>query len=112
MSALRARMRREARARARNRWPVVPGVLPDVTDEWTQLAMAEAHEVLAPIPGTQVQIVWFEPDEGLDKVGRVFGVKARAVIAARLAEVGGPHPVVTFATRRPNGATGHVGEGT
>jgi hypothetical protein len=104
MSALRARMRREDRARARERWPVVPGVLPDVTDEWTRHALAEAHDVLPHVPGTQVSIIWFEPGEGLDKVELLFGPAAHAVVADKLdAEIrrGAPHPVVTFATRRP-----------
>ena len=62
--------------------PVCPGIIPDGSDEQLQRAMAEAHEVLARIPGTRVCVVHFPPIEGFERL-REIGYGEDAVTALR-----------------------------
>jgi len=104
VSNLRAQLRREQRAAGRDPdlLPAVPGVMPDRTQESIDWAMAEAHEVLAFVPHTQVAIAMFSPDEGLAIVDKYFGgADAVAQLSAHLDSIGGSEPTIVIASRLP-----------
>lgn len=67
--------------------PVCPGIIPDGSDEQLQRAMAEAHEVLARIPGTRVCVVHWPPIEGFERLRELgYGDEAIATLRAGLAD--------------------------
>jgi len=80
---------------------MIPGVIPVDTEEWRKRAMAEAHEVLAPLSNTSVTVWIFDRADGVKKVEELFGAGAAVVIAAKLA-TSGPAAAVTVAGRVPH----------
>jgi hypothetical protein len=101
----RAELRREARTREKLRTidpqvAVVPGVVPNGQPETLEVALAEAHDALPPIPGTRVELMTWEPTEGLLTVEHMFGSAAAHLLAGRLTAAG-PDALVVFAMRVP-----------
>ena len=67
--------------------PVCPGIIPDASEEQLQRALAEAHEVLPPIPGTRVCVVHFPPIEGFERLRQIgYGDQAIETMRGLLAE--------------------------
>jgi len=80
--------------------PVLPGIIPELTDEWKQLAMDQAHEDLPDIPGTQVVIHFFTLDEGYRRLAEAgWSDDQLAQLRVHAAEIGGPDPHMAIATR-------------
>ncbi len=102
----RAEHRRADRARAKGvvpiherTYPMSVGVLPDGSKEAIAQAMVEAHEILEPMPGTQVQVVTYpDREHGLKVVDGAFGPEAVAHIR-RLLDERGPSSVITVCMR-------------
>lgn len=108
--ATRAEHRRAARAAARHDYqvPIVPGLMPEDTPEWRQVAMDQAHEELPQIPGTKVVLYFFEYLAGLSKLRELYtttdgnGDAAVALIDGHRIKLGydPSTAIVTFATRQ------------
>jgi len=102
MSNLRAQLRRDARSAARpdRDMPAVPGVIPDRTQESIDRAMAEAHKVLPPVPGTQVVIALFDKPHGLNVVEQMFGLGGCRAVVDAFKRVRGTEPTIVIASRQ------------
>lgn len=82
--------------------PILPGVLPDLTDESQQRAMDQAHEDLPHIPGTQVRIFIVPLDDGPDRL-RELGYTPAQIDRwlEHVATVAGDDPHMVLSTRMP-----------
>lgn len=101
MSNLRAHNRRQKRDRDR-KVPVLPGIMPDRSDESKRAAMEQAHEELAPMNHSQVRIVIYSIDDGLKQCAALMGDNARDGLAAEVeARAYGPDAAIVFAMRMP-----------
>lgn len=87
---------------------MIPGVIPDRTKASTDQAMAVAHDVLHPMPNTQVCISLFTVEEGLRVASEIYGPDGVVALRVRAAQVGGDDPTIVFAYRAPH----HCGETT
>lgn len=95
------RQHRAAR-RIEPRYQFMPGVMPADTPEWRANAMVEAHEDLAPIPGTAVHVLILDRVEGLDTIAKAFGDHARTTVEDLL-ELHGPESIPIMCCRVPHG---------
>lgn len=93
------RIRRRLTTRDDELMPLVPGVIPNDSDEWKRRAMDEAHEVLPYIPDTRVAVGLIRPDAaGLALVEKVFGAEGLELVTGKLADYD-EHAWITLATR-------------
>lgn len=83
--------------------PVVPGVIPENTQEWRQTALDQAHEDLPEVPGTRVRVRVFTIGKGFASLA-ALGYSAarlsllRASVDRAIAD-GAPDPHIAVAFR-------------
>lgn len=80
--------------------PILPGIVPDLTEESKRRAMAQAHEDLPAIPGTQVRVLFMSIDDGLTRLASIGYTPEQLQQLRDQAElVGGDDPHMAVATR-------------
>lgn len=111
MSNRRAENRRAARGRARQRaddhfrhhdeYPILPGVIPELTDEMKERAMAQAHEDLPPMAGTRVSVLFYGYEEGVAALRELdYDDEKLNLLRDHSAEaLAGPDPHIVIAMR-------------
>lgn len=87
---------------------MVSGVIPDMSQESLDRAMAQAHEELPPLVNSAVTLSFFTIEEGLRTAGEIYGPTGVELLRAQVALVGGAEPTIVFAYRAPH----HCGEHT
>lgn len=90
--------------RARQEWehgkyPTVPGVIADRSQEAIDEAMAQGHHVLPYLPGTAVTVRVFDVEPGLRLVGELFGKDAVVACRELLLARGGSDPAIVITSR-------------
>lgn len=120
MSNRRAENRRAARARHAARfdptqhpafrrhesYPMIPGVVPDLSEESKARAMAQAHEDLYPLPNTRVSVTFYRRQDAADMLRRLYVDDPEETILANIALImdefetmGGTDPHLVIAMR-------------
>lgn len=100
--------RRRHRGHQHANLPVLPGAIPANTAEWHDIAMQQAHEDLPYVPGTQVRVLVYKPEDGyqalLDRGWRpdqIDQLRRHVEHMAAIHDESDPH--VTIAMRVPRG---------
>lgn len=101
MTSRRATKKRREKQRADDPVPVIPGVIPDLSEASKAQAMREAHEQLPPVKRSTVSVLFLDPAEGINLIAEHFGPAAAETMRGKLADVGGSDPHIVIATRLP-----------
>lgn len=118
MSNRRAQNRREARARHAARfdpsqhpsfrrhdvYPMIPGVVPELTEETKARCMAQAHEELGPLPNTRVTVTFYRKVDAEQVLRSLYLEHPNcednvALMMAQFESVVGPDPHLVIAMR-------------
>lgn len=82
--------------------PVLPGVVPDLTEASKQEAMHQAHQDLPYLPGTQVCLAFFTIDDGCQALADAGYTSAQLQYLRDHADaVDGDDPHIVVASRQP-----------